>query len=391
VAVDGLVAHPVRAGFAVGGPQRGARVSGDRPGPPGSLAAMPVLLSTSARFVDHDTGRHHPERPARLGAVLAGAERVGLGEAIQLVAPRPAERAELEAVHPRGHLDALERFCARGGGHLDPDTAASAGSWAAALEAAGTGLDAIQRLDRGEADAVFCAVRPPGHHALPQRAMGFCLLNNLAVAAATLADRGERVLVIDWDAHHGNGTQDAFYADGRVLYVSLHESPLYPYTGRLDETGVGDGEGLTLNLPLPAGATGDVALAAVDEVVAPVVDAFAPTWLLVSAGFDAHRADPLTGLGWSSGDFADLTRRVLEFAPPGRRLLFLEGGYDLEALADSSAACLAALTGFDHRPEPATSGGPGRHVVVASRQAAQGRLGGRNGRQGGRDVDGGGA
>jgi acetoin utilization deacetylase AcuC-like enzyme len=331
-----------------------------------------VLLSTSARFVDHDTGAHHPERPARLGAVLTGAERVGLGDVIELVNPRPAARAELEAVHPHHHLDDLERFCAGGGGQLDPDTAAGPGSWAAAVEAAGTGLDAIERLDRGEADAVFCAVRPPGHHALPQRAMGFCLLNNVAVAATALADRGERVVVIDWDAHHGNGTQDTFYADGRVLYVSLHESPLYPYTGRLDETGDGAGAGLTLNLPLPAGATGDVALAALDEVVAPAVEAFAPTWLLVSAGFDAHRADPLTRLQWSSGDFADLTGRVLAFAPPGRRLLFLEGGYDLQALADSAAACLAGLAGLDHRPEPATSGGPGRQVVATARRHALG-------------------
>jgi len=332
----------------------------------------PVLLSTSERFADHDTGARHPERPARLDAVLAGARRVGEGDAVEVVAPRPATRAELELVHPGGQLDAIEAICARGGGHLDPDTPVGPRSWAAAVEAAGAGLDAIGRLDRGEAEAVFCAVRPPGHHALPARAMGFCLLNNVAVAAATLAARGERVLVLDWDAHHGNGTQDTFYDDGRVLYVSLHQSPLYPGTGHPGETGVGDGEGLTLNLPLPPGATGDVALAAVDEVVAPAVEAFGPTWLLVSAGFDAHRCDPLTDLGWTSGDFADLTQRVMGFAPAGRRLLFLEGGYDLEALADSTAACLAELSGIDHRPERATSGGPGREVVAAAvRRAAR--------------------
>lgn len=196
--------------------------------------------------------------------------------------------------------------------------------------------------------------------------MGFCLLNNVALAATVLADRGEKVVVVDWDAHHGNGTQAAFYDDERVLYVSTHQWPLYPGTGALAEVGVGKGTGLTVNLPLPAGATGDVLLAGFDEVVAPAVAAFGPTWVLVSAGFDAHRRDPLTGMALSSGDFADLTHRVLDFAPAGRRLLFLEGGYDLEALADSTGACLAALAGVDHRPEPATSGGPGRQVIDAA-------------------------
>jgi acetoin utilization deacetylase AcuC-like enzyme len=329
---------------------------------------VPLLVSTSASFEAHDAGERHPERPSRLAAVLAGAQGAGVTEDLRWVAGRRAERAELERVHPAPHLDFLERFCASGGGHLDPDTAVVPASWTAALEAAGSGLDAVERLDRGEADAAFCVVRPPGHHAMPTRAMGFCLLNNVAVTAAALADRGERVLVVDWDAHHGNGTQDAFYADGRVLYVSLHEWPLYPYPGALDETGTGDGEGLTVNVPLPAGATGDVALAALDEVVAPAVAAFAPTWLLVSAGFDAHRRDPLTGLALTSGDFADLTRRVLEYAPAGRRVLFLEGGYDLQALADSAAACLGALAGVDVRPEHASGGGPGHAVVDAARR-----------------------
>ena len=176
-----------------------------------------------------------------------------------------------------------------------------------ALLAAGAGLAAVDALERGEGTAAFCAVRPPGHHAEPDRAMGFCLLNNVAVTAAALRDRGQRVLIVDWDAHHGNGTQDMFWADPDVMYVSLHEWPLYPGTGRLDDVGVGPGAGTTVNFPLPAGATGDVYLAALDDVVAPLVERFAPDWVLVSAGFDAHRADPLTGLGLPSGDFADLT------------------------------------------------------------------------------------
>ncbi|MCU1451704.1 MAG: putative deacetylase [Acidimicrobiales bacterium] len=327
---------------------------------------MPVLVETHPRYLAHDAGRGHPERPARLEAVLAGLEAAGLGDALVWGEPRPATRPELERVHSAGHLDQLEAFCAAGGGRIDTDTSASAASWDAALLAAGAGLDAIERLDRGEADAAFCAVRPPGHHATPERSMGFCLLNNVAVAAAALADRGERVLVYDWDAHHGNGTQDAFYTDPRVLYVSAHQWPLYPGTGALQDTGLGEGAGTTINLPFPAGATGDVYLAAFDEVIAPAIEAFGPTWTIVSAGFDGHRADPLTGLDLAAGDYADLTARLLGAVPHGRVLAFLEGGYDLQALALSAGAFVAALAGLAFRPEPATSGGPGRAVVDAA-------------------------
>ena len=327
---------------------------------------MTVLFSTAAQYLDHDTGPGHPERPARLQAVLAGVDQSDARDALVRVAPRAATRDELERVHPATYLDAIERFCLSGGGDLDHDTVAVAAAWEAAVLAAGAGVDAVERLDAGEGDAAFLAVRPPGHHATPSRAMGFCLLNNVAVTAASLVARGERVLIVDWDAHHGNGTQDAFYRDPRVVYVSMHEYPLYPYTGGLEETGDGAGVGSNVNLPLPAGATGDVYLAALDEVVAPIVEREQPTWLIVSAGFDAHRRDPLTGLALTAGDFGDLTARVLEYVPAGRRLFFLEGGYDLQALADSSAACVGALEGLDHRSEPATSGGPGRPVVEAA-------------------------
>ena len=325
-----------------------------------------MLLSTAAQYLDHVAGRDHPERPARLRAVLDGIEHAGVTDALVRVAPRAATREELELVHPPAFLDALESFCAGGGGRIDPDTGAVAESWEAALLAAGAGPDAIERLDRGEASDAFLAVRPPGHHATPTRAMGFCLLNNVAVTAAVLAARGERVLVLDWDAHHGNGTQDAFYADPRVLYVSFHEHPLYPGTGRLRETGEGAGAGTTINVPLPAGTTGDVLLRAMDDLVLPAAAAFDPTWLLVSAGFDAHAADPMTGMGCSSGDFADLTFRALSLVPAGRRIFFLEGGYDLEALRDSAAACVAAIAGVELRPERSTAGGPGREVVDAA-------------------------
>jgi acetoin utilization deacetylase AcuC-like enzyme len=325
------------------------------------VAADPV-------FALHDTGRGHPERAARLQAVEDGIERAGLGDALLPLPTREATRAELERVHPAAYLDTLEEASRRGGGHLDADTPVSADSWRAAVTAAGTGIAAIDALATGAGDAAFLALRPPGHHARPAQGMGFCLINNVAVVAAELAERGERVLVVDYDAHHGNGTQEIFYADPRVLYVSFHEWPLYPGTGRHDEIGAGAGEGTTVNVPLPAGATGDVYLRALDDVVAPRVDAFGPTWVLISAGFDAHRADPLTGLGLSAGDFASITARIAEWAAPGRLASFLEGGYDLGGLRDSVAASLPVLVGAPARVvdgEAATGGGPGTTMVEA--------------------------
>lgn len=325
-----------------------------------------MLLETHPQYLRHDTGAHHPERPARLDAVLAGIRAAGVGDDLVEVAPQPAPREALERVHPASLLDSLERFCRTGGGAVDADTQAGPESWDAAVLAAGAGLDAIARLDAGEADAAFLAVRPPGHHATATRPMGFCLLNNVAVAAAALAARGERVLIVDWDAHHGNGTQDVFYEDDRVTYVSMHQWPLYPGTGRLDETGAGTGLGATINLPFPPGTTGDAYREAVDEILEPLAEAWRPTWVLVSAGFDAHRADPLTRLGLTSGDFADLTRRIARLAPAGRRVAFLEGGYDLEALASSAGACVAGLAGEAWSSEPASGAGPGHAVVEAA-------------------------
>ena len=327
---------------------------------------MRVLLETSPVFARHVAGIGHPEARERLDAVARGIDALDLGDDLVRVEPRPATRDELVTVHEPGFVDALEAFCAEGGGRIDSDTRGDEASWEAAVLAAGAGLDAAARLEAGEADAAFCAVRPPGHHATPSRAMGFCLLNSLAVCAAVLAGRGERVVVVDWDAHHGNGTQDAFWTDGRVLYVSMHQWPLYPGTGRLEEVGEGEGEGRTVNLPFPPGATGDVYAAAFDEVVGPVAADFDPTWVLVSAGFDAHRACPITDLGLSAGDYADLTSRSAALAPAGRRIAFLEGGYDLDAVAASARACVGALAGADHRPEAPTSDGPGRDVVEAA-------------------------
>jgi acetoin utilization deacetylase AcuC-like enzyme len=331
------------------------------------MSSVPVLVEMHPACGAHNPGRFHPERAERLAAVHQGLEPALSAGAARRVTPRPAGKEDLLRVHDPVTVDALASFCRAGGGDIDADTAAGPDSWDAALAAAGAGLDAIERLIAGEADAAFIAVRPPGHHATPTQAMGFCLLNNVAISAARLADAGERVLIVDFDAHHGNGTQDAFYSDPRVMYVSMHQWPLYPGTGRLEQTGSGAAEGTTVNLPLPAGATGDVYLAAVDEVIVPVAERFQPTWLMVSAGFDGHRDDPLTDLGLTSGDFSELTSRLCALVPRGRRLVTLEGGYDLAALANSTAACVAALAGERLQPEAQSSGGPGRHIVDAAR------------------------
>ncbi|MFP3914626.1 MAG: histone deacetylase family protein, partial [Actinomycetota bacterium] len=307
-----------------------------------NVRLLHVTHPSSAR---HDTGLYHPERPARLRAVAEGVSRADVDLVEVEALPLPPH--ELSVVHDAAYVEAIRRLCAAGGGNLDADTHVSRESWEAALAAAGAGPTAAERLAGGFDGPALVGVRPPGHHALPDRAMGFCLFNNVSVTAARLRDVGERVAILDWDVHHGNGTQAMFYSDGDVLYVSLHQSPFYPYEGRASEVGEGAGEGTTLNIPLPAFTAGDVYREAFSRLALPALQAFAPDWLLVSAGFDAHAHDPLAELRLTEGDYAYLGAAIPSVAPVARTILFLEGGYHLPAIRDSVTAVVEALAGID--------------------------------------------
>ncbi len=320
-----------------------------------------VGLCLDPIFGEHDAGAGHPERPERLDAVRRGLRDGGLEKDLVRLAPRAATPEELLLVHTAAHVD---RLAASAGRHVrfDADTAAGPRSHAAALAAAGAVVDAVERVLDGSLDRAFCAVRPPGHHATPDRAMGFCLLSNVAVGAAAALARGlTRVAVIDFDVHHGNGTQEAFWRDPRVLFVSSHQFPYYPGTGALDEVGEGDGRGFTVNLPMPAGQNDGEYRRAYREIVEPIGRAFDPQLVLVSAGFDAHRDDPLGGMSVTAAGFAELMDACLAVASGsarGRVVAVLEGGYDMDGIAESTAATVGRMLGRpfsapDAAPRPA--------------------------------------
>lgn len=304
---------------------------------------MRIGLISHPACLQHAKGSQHPERPARLEAVIDGV-RQSRGDVVELEAPK-VETVDLERVHLPSYISAIERFCESGGGNLDPDTYAVPASWEAALRAAGAVPAALDALESGHVDTAFVAVRPPGHHALQARAMGFCLFNNIVVGAARLSAAGHRVAILDFDVHHGNGSQELIGPDPNVLYLSLHEYPFYPGSGWLDDTGgTRESEGTVVNVPLPPFSAGDVYRAAFERVLEPVTEKFQPDWLLVSAGYDAHDADPLADQRLLAPDYQWMAHTMADIVPANRTVFVLEGGYDTTALRDSVAATLDGLT-----------------------------------------------
>ena len=300
-------------------------------------------------YLEHDMGSGHPESPNRLRAIMQRLEESGTAARLVRIEPRKAEDEWITQVHTPNYLAALNRVApTMGRTSLDPDTSMSPGSLTAAYMAAGGALAAVDAIMAQQVDHVFCAVRPPGHHAEAGRAMGFCLFNNVAIAARYIQKKYgiTRVLIIDWDVHHGNGTQHSFEDDPSILFFSTHQYPHYPGTGRGTERGKGAGEGFTINVPMEAGEGDEEYHAIFHKSLVPAADDFKPEFVIISAGFDAHKDDPLASMGLTESGYAELTEIVAGIAKRhanGRILSSLEGGYNLTALAASVHAHIGAL------------------------------------------------
>jgi acetoin utilization deacetylase AcuC-like enzyme len=328
-----------------------------------------VLYFHHRSSLEHDPRVHcpeHPDVPERIEAIEARLEVAGWAGCSRVQAPA-AEFAELELVHAPMLVRFIRRLCMSGGGQLDPDTFVGEASYTAALHAAGGACAMVRELVANGGTA-FCGLRPAGHHALPEQSMGFCLFNNVAIAAElAIRELGvRRVFILDWDVHHGNGTADVFRRRPDVLFASIHEAGLYPGSGALADAGAGEGYGYTINVPVPPGADEEVWLSMLEHVIVPAALEFRPDLVLISAGFDGHRDDPLAGCNLDAGAYAQMAAHLMELAervgaPVGA---VLEGGYDLEALADSVLATVAALAG---RVEPESIA---PHPLLTSRVAA---------------------
>lgn len=297
-----------------------------------------TLLCMDDRFLKHETGRH-PESASRLREIHACLTRAGLPHGVTRFEAVEAADTDVRLVHTQEHMDTLRAYAAAGGGRIESDTVMCPASAEVAWLACGTAIEAVSRVVSRAGERALCLIRPPGHHALPAAPMGFCLLSNAAIAARTATVRLglNRVLIVDWDVHHGNGTQDALYEDEQTTFFSAHRFPFYPGTGRASETGRGRGLGTTFNLPLRFGISRTDYLAAFEGMLTKVADRCRPELVIISAGFDAHAADPVGSLGLETEDFADLTRMVCQVADvhsAGRVVSLLEGGYHVQHLAD---------------------------------------------------------
>jgi acetoin utilization deacetylase AcuC-like enzyme len=313
------------------------------------MPTLPTALAADPAVREHLAGRAHREAPERFDAVMDGLAAAGLLPRLLRLPHRRATEDELLLCHTRPYIEIARREIAAGRPYLSTgDTDVSAGSWDAAVCASGGVLNAVDAVAAGLARNAFCAVRPPGHHAGAARGMGFCILNHAALAARYAQRRHGigRVLIADWDVHHGNGTEDIFYSDSGVFFFSTHQWPLYPGTGREDETGEGAGLGATMNRPFPEGAGREQILGAVERSLAPAMQRFRPELVMVSAGFDSRAGDPLGRFTLTDADFADLTRALMAIADAhagGRLISVLEGGYSLPGLASAAAANVGAL------------------------------------------------
>jgi acetoin utilization deacetylase AcuC-like enzyme len=307
-----------------------------------------VHLFTDPRMLEHVPPRPHPERPERLQAILRHLERTGLSQACPSGTVRPATDAEILRVHSAPYLKLVAEFEAQGGGAIEPDTWLLPGSTLAARLAAGAAVEAVRLVVAKSGSRALCLVRPPGHHARPDEPMGFCLFANVAVAAAEARDQLglDRILIVDFDVHHGNGTQEIFYGDERVAFLSIHRYPFYPGSGGRDETGTGAGLGYTKNVPLPFGVSRPEYRTAFRSALESIADRVRPQLVLISAGFDAHAEDPVGSLGLEVDDFDLLTRDIVAVADThaeGRIVSVLEGGYNVPILAGCVQAHLEAL------------------------------------------------